>query len=386
MFRIRQYDDYDEAVIEWRRLGLPRDFIDRRRMLGTIFAYADMIDQAEASRLQKLVRAQGGEALICLKLGGHTLMIAAPPSFYEKVAMEPGELGPRAEELSAALRNFSSRYTSPWKLPSRDLRLDRTLVMGILNVTPDSFHDGGKNSDPVATALRMVQVGASIIDVGGESTRPGAEPITVEEEMARVLPVVEGLAGKISVPISVDTGHWQVAEAAAKAGVEIINDVSGLRDQEMRRVVREHRLGAVLMHMRGTPKDMQADTRYQDMVGEVFAFLRQQVDTCVAEGIPRPGLVIDPGLGFSKSAEGNLEILRRLREFRSLGLPVLVGASHKAFVGKVIGDMDAPRLEGSIAAATLAAHNGASIIRAHDVKETRAAVRMADAIAGRISL
>jgi dihydropteroate synthase len=386
MFRIRQYDDYDEAVIEWRRLGLPRDFIDRRRMLGTVFAYADMIDPSEASRLQKLVKAaQGGEALICLKLGGRTLMIAAPPSFYEKVAMEPGDLGPAAEQLAAALRNFSSRYTAPWKLPAMDMRLDRTIVMGILNVTPDSFHDGGKHPDAVAHGLRMVAEGADIIDVGGESTRPGAEPTTVEDEMARVLPVIEQLVVRTSTPISVDTRHWQVAEAAAKAGAVIVNDVSGLRDAEMRRVVRDRHLAAVVMHMRGAPQDMQSDTRYQDMVGEVFAFLRQQVQTCVSDGIPAQSLVLDPGLGFSKSAEGNLELLRRLREFRSLGLPVLVGASHKAFVGRVIGDMQAPRLEGSLAAATIAVQNGASIVRAHDVRETRSAVRMADAVAGRLS-
>jgi dihydropteroate synthase len=385
MFRIRQYDDYDEAVIEWRRLGLPRDFIDRRRMLGTVFAYADMIDPAEAVRLQKLVKAQGGEALICLKLGGRTLMIAAPPSFYEKVAMEPGELGPVAEQLAAALRNFSSRYTAPWKLPTMDLRLDRTLVMGILNVTPDSFHDGSKHPDAVAHALHMIAEGADIIDVGGESTRPGAEPVPFEEEIARVLPVIEQLSARTSIPISVDTRHWQVAEAAAKAGAAIVNDVSGLRDEAMRGVVRDRHLGAVVMHMRGTPQDMQSDTRYQDMVGEVFAFLRQQVQTCVSEGIPAQSLVLDPGIGFSKSAEGNLELLRRLREFRSLGLPVLVGASHKAFVGRVIGDMQAPRLEGSLAAATIAVQNGASIVRAHDVRETRSAVRMADAVAGRLS-
>ena len=387
MFRIRHYDDYDEAVLEWRRLGLPRDFIDRRRMLGTVFAYADSIDPMEALRLQKIVKAQGAEGLICQKLGGRTLLIAAPPSFFEKMSIEPGELGATAEQMSAALRNFSARHTLPWKLPGRDLRLDRTLVMGILNLTPDSFHDGGAHGkDAVAHALRMVEAGADIIDLGGESTRPGAAPVTPEAELARVLPVLEGLVACTEVPISVDTRHWQVAEAAAAAGASIVNDISGLRDPAMRQVVAENRLGTVVMHMRGTPADMQADTRYQDLVGEVFAFLRTQIEAAAVEGIVPASLVLDPGLGFSKSPEGNVELLRRLREFRSLGLPVLVGASHKAFIGKVQGNMEASRLEGSLAAATIAVQNGASIVRAHDIGETRAAVRMADAVAGRLSL
>jgi dihydropteroate synthase len=387
MFRIRHYDDYDEAVLEWRRLGLPRDFIDRRRMLGTVFAYADGIEAAEALRLQRIVKAQGAEGLICQKLGGRTLLIAAPPSFFEKMSIEPGELGATAEQMSAALRNFSARHTLPWKLPGRDLRLDRTMVMGILNMTPDSFHDGGAHGKgALEHALRMVEEGADIIDIGGESTRPGAVPVTPEAEMARVLPVLEGLAAQTEVPISIDTRHWQVAEAAAAAGASIVNDIGGLRDPSMRKVVAERHLGAVVMHMRGTPANMQADTRYLDLVGEVFTYLRGQVEMAVQDGIAPSSLVLDPGLGFSKSPEGNLELLRRLREFRSLGLPTLIGASHKAFIGKVQGDMDASRLEGSLAAATIAAQSGASIIRAHDVRETRAAVRMADAVAGRISL
>ncbi len=387
MFRIRHYDDYDEAVLEWRRLGLPRDFIDRRRMLGTVFAYADSIDPAEAQRLQKIVKAQGAEGLICQKLGGRTLLIAAPPSFFEKMSIEPGELGATAEQMSAALRNFSARHTLPWKLPDRDLRLDRTLVMGILNLTPDSFHDGGAHGkDAVAHALQMVEAGADIIDIGGESTRPGASPVTPEAELARVLPVLEGLSARTEVPLSIDTRHWQVAKAAAAAGASIVNDISGLRDPAMRRVVAENRLGAVVMHMRGTPADMQADTRYQDMMGEIFAFLRTQIEVAAADGIVPASLVLDPGIGFSKSPEGNVELLRRLREFRSMGLPVLVGASQKAFLGKVQGDMAASRLEGSLAAATIAVQNGASIVRAHDIRATRAAVRLADAVAGRISL
>ena len=387
MFRIRHYDDYDEAVLEWRRLGLPRDFIDRRRMLGTVFAYADSIDPAEAQRLQKIVKAQGAEGLICQKLGGRTLLIAAPPSFFEKMSIEPGELGATAEQMSAALRNFSARHTLPWKLPDRDLRLDRTLVMGILNLTPDSFHDGGAHGkDAVAHALQMVEAGADIIDIGGESTRPGASPVTPEAELARVLPVLEGLSARTEVPLSIDTRHWQVAKAAAAAGASIVNDISGLRDPAMRRVVAENRLGAVVMHMRGTPADMQADTRYQDMMGEIFAFLRTQIEVAAADGIVPASLVLDPGIGFSKSPEWNVELLRRLREFRSIGLPVLVGASQKAFLGKVQGDMAASRLEGSLAAATIAVQNGASIVRAHDIRATRAAVRLADAVAGRISL
>lgn len=258
----------------------------------------------------------------------------------------------------------------------------KTLIMGILNVTPDSFSDGGLFFDKDAAldkALRMVEDGADWIDVGGESTRPGGEPVPVEEELKRVMPVAEALS-KMGVAFSVDTSKARVAEEALKAGAEAINDVSALSDPAMAEVCARRKAAVVLMHMRGTPKDMQKYTRYRDLIGEVFSFLSERVDYAVDSGIERERIMIDPGLGFGKSMEGNLEMIGRLREFTSLGLPILVGASRKSFVGAVTGAKEPQRLPGTLAASTVAVLNGASALRVHDVKEAREAAAIADAV------
>lgn len=272
-----------------------------------------------------------------------------------------------------------------WELSRRTLSLERPLVMGILNVTPDSFSDGNRFFSieaAVQRAQEMEREGADIIDIGGESTRPNAPVVSLEEELRRVVPVIEALQGKISVPISVDTYKAGVARACCAAGAEIVNDVSGLCfDPGMAQAVAEADAGLVVMHTRGTPDEMQADTRYQDLMGEVKAYLEKSIAIAESAGIRRSRIAIDPGIGFAKSLQGNLELIRRLREFLPMGLPVLVGASRKSFIGAVTGRGSGERLFGTAAVVAVSVVNGASIVRVHDVAAMRDVAVMARALA-----
>jgi dihydropteroate synthase len=256
--------------------------------------------------------------------------------------------------------------------------------MAILNVTPDSFYDGGRRLDPgkaIADGIEMAVAGADVIDVGGESTRPGARPVSEDEELERVLPVIRRLRREIRVPISIDTYKSGVARAALREGADIVNDISALRfDTEMVELVAAEKVPVVLMHMQGTPRTMQAEARYDDVVREVGDFLALRIQYAVERGVERHRIVVDPGFGFGKTLEHNLALLRGLPELASLGQPLLVGASRKTFIGKILGAEPGERLEGSLAAAVAAVLGGANIIRTHDVKETRRAVRIADAI------
>ena len=272
-----------------------------------------------------------------------------------------------------------------WRCRGRELPLARPLVMGILNVTPDSFSDGGRHQAPkaaVAYGLRMVEEGADILDVGGESTRPGAAPVAVEEELARVTGVIRELAEQTRTPISIDTRHPAVARAALDAGAAIVNDVTGLRDPEMRAVVRATGAGAVIMHMRGEPRTMQQAPAYTDVVGEVYDWLQRRVGEVVAEGLAPDTLVIDPGIGFGKTSDHNLALLGALRRFAEMGPPLLVGLSRKRFIGDITGAPVDDRLPGSLTALVWCIWRGASILRVHDVRASVAAVRMATALAG----
>jgi len=263
----------------------------------------------------------------------------------------------------------------------RPLDLSRPCVMGILNVTPDSFSDGGDfvGADAaIAHALHMQGAGAAIIDVGGESTRPGSTGVSVEEELARVIPVLEALSGVVSVPLSVDTSKPEVMLAAAKAGAGLINDVMALRREGALEAARQTGLPICLMHMRGTPETMQNEPQYTDVVSEIEAFLRERIDAASAAGIDSAQLIVDPGFGFGKTDTHNAALLAGLPRLAELGLPVLAGLSRKSLVGRVLGRDMADRLAGSVAAAALATWQGARIIRAHDVAETLDAVRLAD--------
>jgi dihydropteroate synthase len=275
--------------------------------------------------------------------------------------------------------------TLVWRLRDRVIEFGRRpLVMGILNVTPDSFSDGGHFLDTdaaVARGLQLVAEGADILDVGGESTRPGAAPVPPEEESRRVVPVVAELARRTPVPISVDTMKPAVARACLEAGASIINDVSGFRDPEMIRVAAEHRAGVIVMHMQGTPQTMQQEPRYTDVVREVGAFFEERLRVLEESGIPAEAVCLDPGIGFGKTLDHNLELLANLAEFARFGRPVCLGVSRKGFIGKLCGREKGERLAGSLAVACFAAARGqAHVLRVHDVAETRDAALLLDAI------
>jgi dihydropteroate synthase len=277
------------------------------------------------------------------------------------------------------------------RLASRTLILgERTLVMGVLNVTPDSFSDGGDYLDSqtaIARALELERDGADLLDIGGESTRPGAAPVTAQQELRRILPVLEGLRGKLRVPISVDTQKAEVAEAAVAAGAEILNDVSALRmDPRLAEVARRARVPMILMHMRGTPRTMQRGPFARDVIRDVMSGLRDAVARARRSGLAKSQLMLDPGIGFGKKYEQNFEILARLPELARLGCPIVVGTSRKAFLGKAMarpGERPLPadeRLLGTAATVTASILGGAHIVRVHDVAEMVRVVRVADKV------
>jgi dihydropteroate synthase len=277
------------------------------------------------------------------------------------------------------------------RLPSRTLLLgERTLVMGVLNITPDSFSDGGAYLDSpaaIARALKLERDGAHLLDIGGESTRPGATPISAQEEIRRILPVLEVLRGRLHIPMSVDTQKAEVAEAAIAAGAEILNDVSALRtDARLAEIARRARVPIILMHMRGTPRTMQRGPFARDVIRDVMAGLRDVIARAKRAGLAKSQLLLDPGIGFGKTHEQNFEILARLPEFARLGCPMVVGTSRKAFLGKAMARPGEPivpseeRLLGTAATVTASILGGAHIVRVHDVAELVQVVRVADAI------
>ena len=262
---------------------------------------------------------------------------------------------------------------------------ERTLVMGVLNVTPDSFSDGGHFLDPdaaAAHALKMESEGADLVDIGGESTRPGSEGISAQEELQRILPVLERLRGKLRIPISIDTSKAAVADAAAEAGAEIVNDVTGLRaGPEVAEVAKRRRLPLILMHMRGEPRTMQKEPFARDAMKDVTTKLKKSIAIARRAGIARSQIVVDPGLGFGKSYEQNFELIDRFHEFARLGFPLLMGASRKSFVGKALGGVSkGERAWGTAATVTAGILGGAHIVRVHDVGQMAQVARVADAV------
>ena len=260
----------------------------------------------------------------------------------------------------------------------------RTRIMGVLNVTPDSFYDGGRYRDPNAAvrhARRLADEGADVIDVGGESTRPGAEPVDTEEELRRVIPVIERLKDRIEQPVSIDTRKAEVARRAIGAGARMVNDVSGMTaDPEMVGAVASAGVPVVIMHTAGSPSDMQRNPGYRDTVGEIVEWLDARIEHAVAHGIRRSRIIIDPGIGFGKRLSDNLLLIQSLASFRKLNRPILIGPSRKSFIGRVLDSEKDDRMEGTAAAVALGVANGASIVRVHDVREMSRVVRMTDAI------
>lgn len=270
-------------------------------------------------------------------------------------------------------------------LPAASLDLTVPVAMGIINVTPDSFSDGGRfphPEDAAAEGLRMAAAGAALLDVGGESTRPGAEPVPADEEIRRVVPVIRRLTGAGAPPVSVDTSKPEVIDAAIDAGAAMINDVRALRADGALDAAAAGKAAVCLMHMQGEPRSMQTAPRYRDVVEEVYGFLADRVERCLAAGIAESRIVVDPGFGFGKTLEHNLALMRRLDRLVSLGLPVLVGVSRKSMIGNVLGRSVEQRLWGSLALAAMAAERGAKILRVHDVAPTVDVLKMVAAVAG----
>jgi dihydropteroate synthase len=285
--------------------------------------------------------------------------------------------------------NAESAAMNPLFLRFRKKSYDlsqRTLIMGALNVTPDSFSDGGHFFDQekaIEEGLRLAQGGADILDIGGESTQPGAKPLDAEEEKRRVIPLIRTLVQKIDIPISVDTRKASVAEKALETGAEMINDISALRfDERMAEVVARWKVPVVLMHMRGNPETMQLDTHYDDFLGEILSFFRERVAFAESRGIPADQIVLDPGIGFGKSLEEqhNLILLKYLQSFKVLEKPLLIGTSRKAFIGKILGLPPQEREEGTMATVAVAILNGANIVRVHEVERMRRVVQVTDAV------
>jgi dihydropteroate synthase len=284
---------------------------------------------------------------------------------------------------SGTSMSATTAFPQPLRLRETVLDFSRgACLMGVLNVTPDSFSDGGRHQSVAAAiehGLRLAEEGADIIDVGGESTRPGAPPVSVDEEIARVVPVIEGMRARSSVPISIDTRKADVAAAARAAGADMINDVTALQgDPAMTALAAAHDIPVVLMHMQGDPATMQRQPRYDDVVAEILAFFRARIAFCSSRGVHR--VILDPGIGFGKTLQHNLALLRALPRFRELGVPLLVGTSRKSFLGQITGRAVEHRLAGSLASNTYAALQGAHILRVHDVRAMKDALRVIDAI------
>jgi dihydropteroate synthase len=311
-------------------------------------------------------------------------------SLNHKLKNQPFGLSSLALRLHASLVNFRKESFS---LDLGRYRLNlglRTNIMGVINVTPDSFSGDGLlqversefkgQSFILEYAQKLVRDGADIIDVGGESSRPGARPVPLKEELRRVVPVIKLLTKKIKVPVSVDTYKYQVAQQALDSGAVIVNDISGLRDSRMAKVISRRKAGVVLMHMRGNPRTMQKDTEYGVLMDEISAYLESGIRRALESGINSDRIIIDPGLGFGKSMDQNLEIINNLRDLKSLGRPILVGPSRKSFIGKILNKGPEERVFGTVAACVLASNNGAKIVRVHDVAAVKDALRVSDGI------
>lgn len=303
----------------------------------------------------------------------------------EKISKQPFGLNGIAKEIEKIIENIE-RKEFVLKTSRRQIILgEKTLIMGILNVTPDSFSDGGlycNHKKAIERGLKLIAEGADIIDIGGESTRPGAAFVSAEEELRRVIPVIEALAGQVDVPICIDTSKASVAEKALAAGAEIVNDVSSLHgDKKMAEVVGKEKAALVLMHMRGKPRTMQkADLRYDDLMNEIIVYLSKSAYRALEAGIEKERLVIDPGIGFGKTSEDNYRIINKLSELKTLGLPIMIGTSRKSFIGKITGDEPQARVEGTAATVTAAVLNGCHVVRVHDVAVMKKVAAVTDAI------
>jgi dihydropteroate synthase len=394
--RVLQLNSVEEVARAIARTGSDPEGVGIMTRKGAMFLVAlKKVPLKTATILKQEMLAIGADSahhkgIAAMNIADTEIVLIGTLSQYRrlfpKLRRQPFQLPALADSVEKALTSYYSRrkLTIAMAGGRKLVAGGRTLVMGIVNVTPDSFSDGGAFLEPkeaIAHGRKLVEEGADILDIGGESTHPGAVSTSAREETKRVIPVIKGLVESTDVPISIDTRKPSVAKAALEAGAHMVNDVTGLSLAEMRSAVRKYDAGAVVMHMRGTPENMQADTNYQDLRGEVYAFLSEATEKAIEDGIGADHLVVDPGIGFGKSADGNLELLAHVGEFRSLGFPVMVGASRKGFLGILLGGAPvSERIEASVGSAVAASLRGAHIVRVHDVAPTVKALKAVDAI------
>jgi dihydropteroate synthase len=379
----------DEVIAELHARGSDKSAVELSiaRGLGRAMIVGPLSLEA-AQELRNAARDSGAFAVLAKTAGradpsrAEVLLMGATHQLAAAASAIGAEAGARME---AALQNVAAAPTRVLRCRGHELAVGRrTLIMGIVNVTPDSFSGDGLGADveaAIAQGRQMVEDGADMLDVGGESTRPGSERVEEAEELSRVLPVIRGLAAEVNVPISIDTYKSTVAAAALEKGAHIVNDISGLHaDEQMANVAAEAEAAVIIMHIQGTPRHMQKDPKYADVIGEISDYLEEGIAAAAEAGLSRDRMVLDPGIGFGKKLEHNLEILRRLREFRNLGCPLLVGTSRKSMIGAILDLPAEERLEGTAATVALAVAGGADIVRVHDVKEMSRVAKVADAI------
>jgi dihydropteroate synthase len=383
----------NEAIRQMKKMGV--DPTGVKLMEGKTLHFnlkVEGIEPRTANLLKQEMLSLGGDVAVdgrgldCSARQTDALLMGTQKHFEKlipKLEQYPN-LDSLGQSIKETLKNISkTQYSIHCR--KRTLTLGkRTLLMGILNVTPDSFSDGGlffDQDNAVSHGLKMVEKGADIIDIGGESTRPGSKPIELEEELRRVIPVIESIAKEADVPISIDTYKSTVAQRAIEAGAEIVNDISGLHfDPGLANVAAKWNIPLILMHIRGTPKTMQKNVHYDSLFSEILQYLKDSIWRAESAGLDPGQIIIDPGIGFGKTVEDNLLIIKNLHEFRILGKPILLGTSRKTFIGKILNAEVEDRLEGTLSSMAIGVLNGAHIIRSHDVLQAKKALAVADAI------
>ena len=383
----------NEAIQQMKKVGV--DPTGVKLMAGKTLHFnlrIEGIDPRTANLLKQEMLSVGGDAALdrrgldCSTPSTDAILIGTQKQFEKltsKLEQYPA-LQSLGHSLKETLKNISkTHYTI--RCRKRTFKLGKqTLLMGVLNVTPDSFSDGGLFLDrekAIAQGLKMVEEGADLIDIGGESTKPGSKPLGLEEELRRVIPVIEALVKEVDVPISIDTYKSTVAKKAIEAGAQMINDISGLHfDPDLAHVASKEDVPLILMHIRGTPETMQKDVHYESLLSDILQYLRGSIQRAEYAGLDPEQIVIDPGIGFGKTLEDNLLIIKNLQELRILGKPILLGTSRKSFIGKILNTDVTERLEGTLSSIAIGVLNGAHIIRCHDVLEAKKAISVADAI------
>jgi len=395
--RIIEIENMDEARADLDRIGSDRIGIELMAPKAVSRALKlKGIRPPAANIIKQEMLSIGGEAATAYGSINHSveetdLLVFGTIKHFrqliDKLKLHQFSLPELSEKIDQVLSNYES-VPKPMKIKNKTFVFGRrTYILGVLNVTPDSFSDGGRFSDvpaAISHAKQMIADGADIIDVGGQSTRPGAQQISVDEEMKRVLPVIERLAGEENAVISIDTTRSEVAEAALGSGASMVNDISGLRfDPKLAKVAAKHDVPICLMHIQGTPKRMQVNPTYSDLMGEIISGLKKSIAIARGAGILPEKIIVDPGIGFGKTAEHNLEIISRIKELKVLGRPILIGTSRKSVVGEILDLPVDERLEGTAATVAVAITKGVDFIRVHDIKEMVRVAKMTDALVRR---